>query len=349
MSYGITTKTVHKKLRLDKRASSDNWYARMTLESGKRIVRSTRTDDFEVAKERAIKLYYETNARIENGLPAQTRKFKHVADYAIFRMQKGLDAGHGKTAYSDYISALTRWLVPYFEKTDIDKIDLAALTAFDQWRTQEHGKRFTQSGINNHNAALNRVLNEAELNGWIVKSMRPTLLNKGTKSESRGSFTKAEHQKLYTGLRTYYKKTKNPKAAATRETLREYALFLANTGVRHGTEALGLRWKNVEWYKHEGERYLVVNVDGKTKGRSVVARDKVEDYLDRQRQQNPRLDHDTFEELIAAKSNEFVFTTRLGQVASIHNLNYAFNQLLDQLGLKFGADGKSRTLYSYRH
>ncbi|MGJ8623944.1 MAG: hypothetical protein ACSHW1_14380 [Yoonia sp.] len=137
MSYGVTTKIVHKKLRLDKRANSDNWYARMTPASGKRIVRSTRTDGFEVAKERAVKLYYKTNARIENGLPAQTRKFKHVADYAIFKMQKELDAGHGKSAYSDYISALTRWLVPYFEKTDIDKIDLAALTAFDQWRTHD--------------------------------------------------------------------------------------------------------------------------------------------------------------------------------------------------------------------
>ncbi len=49
MSYGVTTKTVHKKLRLDKRANSDNWYARLTLESGKRIVRSTKTDDFDVA------------------------------------------------------------------------------------------------------------------------------------------------------------------------------------------------------------------------------------------------------------------------------------------------------------
>ncbi len=91
MSYGVTSRTVHKKLRLDKRANSDNWYARLTLDSGKRIVRSTKTDDFDVAKERAIKLYYETNARIENGLPAQTRKFKHVADYAIFRMQQELN------------------------------------------------------------------------------------------------------------------------------------------------------------------------------------------------------------------------------------------------------------------
>jgi len=44
-----------------------------------------------------------------------------------------------------------------------------------------------------------------------------------------------------------------------------------------------------------------------------------------------------------------VFTTRLGAVASIHNLNSAFNALLDELGLKTGADGKTRTLYSLRH
>ena len=48
-----------------------------------------------------------------------------------------------------------------------------------------------------HNAALNRVFDEAELHGWLVKSLRPTLLNKGTKSESRGSFTDAEYTKIY--------------------------------------------------------------------------------------------------------------------------------------------------------
>jgi hypothetical protein len=43
MSYGIHTIKVHKKLKLDKRANSSNWYARLTLDNGKRIVRSTKT------------------------------------------------------------------------------------------------------------------------------------------------------------------------------------------------------------------------------------------------------------------------------------------------------------------
>lgn len=349
MSYGIETVTVNKKVKLDRRANSANWYARLTLDDGKRVVLSTKTDDIELATERAWQLYHETKARIANQLPAQTRKFKHVAEYAIKRMQKELDEGGGKQSYKDYISALRRWLIPYFTNMDVAKIDYAALKAFDAWRTDQNSKPFSQSGINNHNAALNRVLDEAELHGWVVKSMRPTLLNKGTKSESRGSFTDAEYKKIYTALRTWHKKTKNTKAAATREVLRNYVLFLANTGVRHGTEALGLRWRNVEWQESGGERYLVVNVDGKTNKRSAVARDTVEDYLDRQRKLNPNLQDGTFDDVIAARSDEFVFTTRLGDVATIFSLNRAFNALLDDLKLKEGADGKARTLYSFRH
>ena len=63
-----------------------------------------------------------------------------------------------------------------------------------------------------------------------------------------------------------------------------------------------LRWKNIEWYKHDGEHYLVVNFDGKTKGRSVVARDKVEHYLDRQRQHESRWSADVAATRCLAKS-----------------------------------------------
>jgi len=348
MSCGVKTINVHKKLKLDKRQGSENWYARLTLDNGKRIVRSTKTDNLEDAKLLAWKLLMETQARVNNNLPAQTRKFKHVAEFAIKRMQDDLNAGGGKQAYKDYISALSRWLIPYFGDTDIEKIDLAGLTAFDAWRTKTNNKQFSQSGINNHNAALNRVFDEAELHGWMVKSLRPTLLNKGTKSESKGTFTDAEYKQIYTALRTFHKSTASSKAAATRKTLRNYVLFLANTGVRHGTEALGLRWRNIEWQIKDGERYLVLNVDGKTNKRAAVARDRVEDYLVRQSKLNSNISFKDFDSLINAKLDDFVFTTSLGKVANMHNLIAAFNSLLDQLKLKTGADGKERTLYSWR-
>ena len=49
------------------------------------------------------------------------------------------------------------------------------------------------------------------------------------------------------------------------------------------------------------------------------------------------------------KLDEPVFTTRLSETATVHNLNRAFNALLAELDLKTGADGRTRTLYSFRH
>lgn len=349
MSYGVTSIELHSKLRIDKRAGSDNWYARLTLPNGKRLIKSTRTKNLAEAKEAALELYYETQARIKNKLPATTRKFKDVAEYAVKRMDDELAQGAGRQAYKDYKQAINRWLIPFFGSTDISKVDLAALKNFDAWRKEQMNKTPAQSTINNHNAALNRILDEAELNGWLTKSMRPTLLNKGVKTQSRGSFTAEEYRTIYTALRSYHKATANPKAVATRETLRNYVLFLANTGIRHGTEALNLRWRNIEWHTKNGEKYLAISVDGKTSKRTAIARDRVKDFLSRQSKLNPRLTIDDFDALIDAKSAEFVFTTRLGEKATIHNLNRAFNALLDELALKTGADGRERTLYSWRH
>ena len=142
-------------MRLDKRAGSDNWYARLTLPNGKRLVKSTKTLDLETARKAALRLYYETDARIQNKLPETTRKFADVAKHAIARRETEIHEGVGKQAYRDYIQALNKWLIPYFGKTDIAKIDLAAATRFDSWRAAQSGRVPAQSTINNHNSALN--------------------------------------------------------------------------------------------------------------------------------------------------------------------------------------------------
>ena len=93
MSAGVKAISIHKRLVLDKRENSDNWYARLSLENGTNIRRSTKTADLELAKEIALKIYYETEARIANNLPASTRKFRHAAEHTIKRMNEDLEAG----------------------------------------------------------------------------------------------------------------------------------------------------------------------------------------------------------------------------------------------------------------
>jgi integrase len=124
------------------------------------------------------------------------------------------------------------------------------------------------------------------------------------KTQIRGSFTVEEYRTIYSALRSFHIHTPNEKSAATRETLRNYVLFLANTGIRHGTEALGLRWRNIEWYLRDGEGYLAINVDGKTNKRTAIARDSVVDFLWRQAQLNPRITAGDFDALLAQKLDE---------------------------------------------
>ena len=69
----------------------------------------------------------------------------------------------------------------------------------------------------------------------------------------------------------------------------------------------------------------------------------------RQAQLNPRITAGDFDVLISAKLDEPVFTTWLSVTVTVHNLNRAFNALLDELDLNAGADGRTRTLYSFRH
>lgn len=176
MSAGVQAISIHKRLVLNKRENSDNWYARLSLENGTNIRRSTKTADLELAKEIALKIYYETEARIANNLPASTRKFRHAAEHTIKRMSDDLDASLGKSAYNDYISALKVWFIPYFANIDINKINLKALTEFNTWRDEKREKRFSQSGINNHNAAPS-ILPEASYQELATRiSKRPSPL-----------------------------------------------------------------------------------------------------------------------------------------------------------------------------
>ena len=41
-----------------------------------------------------------------------------------------------------------------------------------------------------------------------------------------------------------------------RHLLRDYVLILANTGIRHGTEADNLRWKHITLFEEKGDVFL---------------------------------------------------------------------------------------------
>jgi len=351
------------KVTLYNRGGGSVWHARIKLKTGEWWRFSTKQTDFEEAKEIALKEYYTTDYKHKNNLPQNTRKFKSVAIYSIKRMEDELAHGGGKTVFKDYIRVINDYLIPFFDKYDIASINMELLYKYSVWRDEKikgnrkaakPGDRYiaavTQSTLNTHNSALNRVFDEALLRGWITNSIRPTLLNKGKKSESRGAFTDQEYKTLYTKLRTWWKTAHTQESREQRQVLREYVLFLANTGIRHGTEAINLKWKNLEYFiDKDGQRYLVINVDGKRGKREAIARQNTTDYLERLKDLNPKLKDYSLDQVIQKRLNSYLFVSQSGKRISSDGLRGSFRQLLRELDLETGADGRGRSLYSLRH
>ena len=349
MSQGLQTIRINEHVRLDRRERSSKWQARVKLADGTWHRFSTKTEDQEKAANVAMKFFYTAEDRLKNKLPQSTRKFRRVAEFARNRMQSELDAGGGNIVFKDYITAIDKYLIPFFGNYDVANIDTKALIEFGKWRTKELGRKAHHSTINTHNTALNRVLDEAEQRGWITHAIRPKPINDGTKTESRGSFTLEEYETIYKGLRTWHQITSNEKTADTRKVLRNYVLILANTGMRHGTEALDLKWKNLLWVNDGDDTYLGIYVEGKTGKRPLIARDRAIRPFERQIEMNADIANMTLNEVIDAKIDDYVFKTSDGERAARANLARNFESFLKANNLSRGADGKKRTLYSWRH
>ena len=148
---------VSEHIRLDTRPGSAKWQARVKLADGSWHRFSTKTESLERATEAAMKFFYTSEDRLKNNLPQSTRKFRRVAEFARDRMQEELRSGSGHIVYKDYITALDKYLIPFFGSYDVANINAKALVDFGKWRTEQLGRKAHHSTINTHNTALNRV------------------------------------------------------------------------------------------------------------------------------------------------------------------------------------------------
>jgi integrase len=143
-----------------------------------------------------------------------------------------------------------------------------------------------------------------------------------------------------------------------RELLRDYVLILSNTGIRTGKEANSIKWKHIRWTTDaDGDRYLMIAVKGKTGERELVARHGCEVFLARIQSRFPDLAKMSFDQLLKARVDDFVFrlparTTKDGKYlesSRTPNLYHTFNQFLVEHDLLEDKQGNHRTLYSLRH
>ena len=201
------------------------------------------------------------------------------------------------------------------------------------------------STLNTHNSAMNRVFEEAVARGFLAHKNVPLLVNKGEKSELRPDFTREEYATMIRKMPSWINAGK---PTDMRHLMRDYVLIIANTGMRHGTEALNLRWKHVTLFEEKDLQYLEMSVTDKTGRRDIICCSGTINYLKRIHERSDDIKHIPFEDLLKQRLNLPVFRLPDGTVSK--NIHQTFRKFVTDAGLiTCPRTNQNRTLYSLHH
>ena len=333
---------------LYKRGDSTRWQARFKLKDLKWRRLATKHTNIQYAAETACECYDRARFLFAANIPIASKRFDVIARVTVDELQGQVTAGHGKVVYNDYVAVIKKYLIPFFGSYNLNTIGYEELQRFDTWRRKEMGRQPVLSTITTHNSAMNRVYHTAVERGWIAQAQVPKLKNTGIKGVAREAFSLSEYKSLTSYMPHWIDGGHTAKTAQMRRLLRDYVLILANTGIRHGTEALGLCWKDIAWITKSGERYLQLTVNGKTGKRTSIANHNTQDYLHRIQERRSNIAHLSFDNLLKKKLIEKVFVLEDG--TATNSLAGTFRNLMRDSGLdKDRVPKEKRTLYSLRH
>jgi integrase len=263
-------------------------------------------------------------------------------------MRKQLDAGLGRKVFADYIVCIERYLIPFFGAQFVTSIDYQKIQDFYEWRRAKMRREPKASTLNTHNSAMNRVFEEAVARGFIANKNVLLMVNRGEKSERRPDFTREEYATLIRKMPSWINSGKAGKPTDMRHLMRDYVLIMANTGMRHGTEALNLKWKHVTLFEEKNLQYLEMSVTGKTGRRDIICRSGTINYLKRIHERSDDIKYIPFEDLLKQRIDLPVFRLPDGTVSK--NIHQTFRKFVTDTALiTCPRTGQNRTLYSLRH
>jgi integrase len=333
---------------LYRRASSPVWQCRYRLQDESWYRTSTRKASIEHAVRAACTMYDEARFRQSLGLAQTAQTFAGIAHETLHQLRAELDAGRGKSVYQSYITCIERYFIPYFGEKRIEELQHTDIVAFEIWRNRQMARQPKASTLQNFASAWSKLLQTAVEKGWLSeKAAVPKLSTRGEKGKARPAFNADEVAKLLQYMVQWSTQGAKPVEREMRPLLRDYVEFLLLTGMRHGTEAMGICWKNIEWHTDKGVRYLRIWVDGKTGGRWLIAKHRAVDVLQRLQQRQAVTASMTLDQVLAAPLQHKLFAFSTGYQPP--SLNGTFRRLMRDSGLLKETNGQSRTLYSLRH
>ena len=105
------------------------------------------------------------------------------------------------------------------------------------WRAAKFGRAPAQSTLKTHNAALQRVFDEAVIRKWMTQSKVPSLSSaSGATAKRRDYFTTAEIDKIRDAFPGWINDSRKEVTRQIRQLLFFYFNVALHTGLRPGTE-----------------------------------------------------------------------------------------------------------------
>jgi integrase len=331
-----------------RRSRSLLYQCRYKLTDGTWYRQSTRKASVEHAVAVACNLYDEARYRQRLGLAHQTHTFAQIAAITLAELRLKIDASTGRTAYTDYVSCIEKYFLPYFAEKRLEQLSYTDIQQFEAWRDRQMRRVPKTSTLMNFASAWNKLLAVAVARGYISERVPvPKLTTRGEKGKTRPAFSEEEIAKLLTFMQTWQHGGTRDSEREIRKLLRDYVEMLLLTGMRHGTEAMGICWRHIEWHADKGVRYLRIWVDGKTGGRWLIAKHRAVDVLQRLHARQTDVKTITFEEMLTTRVTHKLFRISTGYQPV--SLNGTFRRLMRDTGLLKNEEGQTRTLYSLRH
>ena len=332
---------------LYRRRDSRIWQYKFKQESGRWFRASTRKSVLDQAKRAAMDLHDEARYRERLGLAPAHKSFKDIAQATVQDMRRDLAAGTGKKIYVDYCSVIERYFIPYFGDKYLQNLKHKDIADFEAWRNHRMARTPKSSTLMTFASAFSRVHQTAIARGWISDRVPiPTMTRRGAKGEVRPAFSVEEIAQLRQFMVSWQQQGNLDYDRIMRPLLCAYVEFLLLTGMRHGTESMGVEWRHCEWYSSEGNRYIRVWVDGKTGGRWLIAKHQAQAVLEKLHSLQPDI-ADTPLEQVMGRDTKYLFRRPDGQRP--RTFNGMFSKLMRESGLRWNHTNQSRTLYSLRH
>jgi len=332
------------------------WQARVPLHEGRYLWRSLKTADEATATQSATRLYYQTETKLAEGLPVQTRTIATVIDEFVAARERdnrlgnaakrGSSIKHTKDGMLRQIKRVMKFWREYAGTKAIEALDDKLLGAYVPWRKSY----YHDMAVLPKNAKLNptdktlqweimagkMLVSFAHNQGYRGNKPLPTFTFVPKTKRVRPALTLTDFKDALGGLKKHVMEAKTDKQRAIRQLLHDYVTVLALSGMRVG-EANSLRARDVEAITDaDGRANVQFSVRGKTGARVVVPHIDVKKVIDGIRERRPDIQPDEF--LFAMPSGRRIIT-----------LADQFNAFLEAANLMHNSAGEKYTLYSLRH